>query len=114
MLTKDQIFKAAKLKTEKVSVPEWGGDIVVTELSGRDREKWESEVMSISDDGTAKLDGTSNVRAKLIALTVIGDDGKRVFDDSDAGKIGGLPSSGILKVFEVAARLSGLDGAEGK
>ena len=103
MLTRDQILSSGKLKTEVVDIPEWGGEVTVTELTGRERDAWEASIMSDGDKVNME-----NVRAKLAVRTVVGKNSKRVFTDEDIEVVGNLSAAALSKIFNVASRLSGL------
>ena len=45
VLSKEQILQADDLKTETVEVPEWGGDVLLRELRGRERDAFEEGSM---------------------------------------------------------------------
>ena len=104
MLTRDQILKTGgSLKRETVDVPEWGGKVIVTELTGRERDSWEDSVL----DEDEKM-SRDNIRAKLIVRAVIDEDGNRIFKDDDADAVGDLSGAAISSLFSVASKLSGL------
>ena len=44
MLTKDQILKSDDLPSEEVSVPEWGGSVMVRSMTGYERDQFEQSV----------------------------------------------------------------------
>jgi hypothetical protein len=50
----------------------------------------------------------ANVRAKVVTRCVVGDDGNRLFTDSDVVALGGKSAAALERVYAVAARLSGL------
>ena len=52
-LTRDEILGADDLKTESVKVPEWGGTVLVRELTGAERDEWEASV--VKTNGTTTL-----------------------------------------------------------
>lgn len=106
VLNKEQILKADDLKTETVSVPEWGGDVLVRALSGTERDRFES--MIVSGQGRNQKVNTENVRAKLVALVAVGEDGKRLFSDADVAALGKKNAAPLERVFKVGMRLSGL------
>jgi hypothetical protein len=109
----DAILKASALKTEEVSVPEWadpetGADtVLVRELRGRERDEWEASLAV--QRGRQMVPDVANMRAKLVARTVIGDDGEPVFSQQDVAALGELSAAALDRVFEVASRLSGLN-----
>ena len=49
-----------------------------------------------------------NVRARLVALSVVDADGARIFDERDIGALGEKSAQALERVFQVAMRLSGL------
>lgn len=106
ILSRDQILSAQDIPTETVSVPEWGGEVIVRGMTGTDRDAFEASVVSMRD-GAAKVD-MHNMRAKLVATCVIGEDGARMFTDEDVLELGKKSAQAINRVFEVAQRLSGL------
>ena len=63
LLTKEQMLAADDIKSERVEVPEWGGDVMVRGLTGTQRDAWEAS-MSVrrrQDDGPryAELPGAA-------------------------------------------------------
>ncbi len=49
-----------------------------------------------------------NIRAKLVALTVVDEQGNRIFKDEDVKWLGNKSAAALDRIFEVAQRLSGL------
>ncbi len=106
LLTRDEILQAQYLPTEQVHVPEWGGDVLVRALTGAERDAFEQSI--VDQRGKDTRMNLRNIRAKLVALTVVDGDGKRLFSDADAKLLGQKSASALDKIFEVAQRLSGL------
>lgn len=109
-LTRDAILAAAALKTEEVAVPEWGGTVLVRELPGRARDEWEASLAT--QRGRQMVPDVANMRAKLVARSVVDADGNLVFTQQDVNALGELSASALDRVFEVASRLSGLSEAD--
>lgn len=105
-LTRDAILQADDLLVGDVEVPEWGGVVRVRGLTGAERDAFESEIVELRGR-KAKLN-TQNFRAKLVARSVVDEDGQRLFSDRDAQLLGQKSASALQRVFEVAQRLSGL------
>jgi hypothetical protein len=105
-LTRDAILAAASLKTEEVDVPEWGGIVLVRELSGRERDEWEASLAV--QRGKQMVPDVANMRAKLAARCIVGADLEPVFTQQDVAALGELSAAALDRVFEVASRLSGL------
>ena len=115
-LGRDAILRAGSLKTEEVRVPEWadpdgGADVVlVRELRGRERDEWEATLAV--QRGKQMIPDVTNMRAKLAARVIVGEDLEPVFTQQDVAALGELSAAALDRVFEVASRLSGLNQAQ--
>jgi hypothetical protein len=108
-LSADQILGADDLKSEDVSVPEWGGTVRVRGMSGAARDKFESSMLKDSMDGINKDKALDNYRARLAALCLIDGEGKRLFrSEAETKRLGEKSAEALSRVAEVATRLSGL------
>ena len=106
-LSRSDILKAEDLPTEEVAVPEWGGSVLVRGLTGRERDLF--EVSMAKREGKQMVPDVNNVRAKLVAWCCVDDDGEFVFDQAgDVEALGEKSGAALNRVYEVAARLSGL------
>jgi hypothetical protein len=65
-LTKDEILGADDLKRETVDIPEWGGEVLLRELRGRERDAFEEG--SLDKQRNVSM---VNMRARLVALSAI-------------------------------------------
>jgi Phage tail assembly chaperone len=106
-LTRDAILAASALRTEDVPVPEWGGSVLVRELRGRERDEFEASLAV--QRGNRMVPDVANMRAKLVARVVVGEDGEPVFSQQDVNALGELSAAALDRVFEVASRLSALN-----
>lgn len=103
ILSKNDILKQDNLKTEVVSIPEWGGDVIVQEMTAIQRDKFEEWVMK-KDDDSAK--GT---RVAIVINTVVDENGKQVFTDLDTMDLGKKPANIIDRIASVGLELSGMN-----
>jgi hypothetical protein len=110
LLTKDAILAAVDLPTERVSVPEWGGDVLVRGLDGRDRDAFEASLV-VQAGGPVNL---ANIRARLCAACIVDEAGERLFSDADMDALGRKSGAALDRVFSVAQRLSGMTEADVK
>jgi hypothetical protein len=106
-LSRDDILKAQDCRTQEVDVPEWGGTVLVRGMTGRERDQFETSMLERGRGGRM-VPNTANTRAKVVARCVVGEDGTRLFTDADIAALGEKSGAAIDRVFEVAARLSGL------
>jgi hypothetical protein len=105
-LTRNEILKANDLDRELVPVPEWGGDVYVRAMSGAERDKFESSLtINRGKNSTMNL---ANIRAKLAAMSICDESGKRLFDEADIQALGQKSAAALQRVFVVAQRLSGI------
>jgi hypothetical protein len=106
VLSRDDVLKHSEVVTERLEVPEWGGEVIVRGMTGRERDSWEASMFE--QRGKKMIANPDNVRAKLVARCVIDEDGRRLFMDSDTDALGGLSAAPISRIYDVAARLSGV------
>jgi len=102
MLSKGDILSREDLTRELVDVPEWDGQVYVRTMTGAERDAFE---MALSNGGTGRVTMT-NIRARLAALTVCDEKGKRLFEEGDAAALGGKSAAALDRIFAVAQRLN--------
>jgi len=95
MLSKDLLFKTA-FKTKKVTVS--GGTITIREFTTADREQFEKYV---SGDKIGP-----SIKAKLIVMSTINENGSNFFGDDDIDKISQLPSTLTESLFTQILKLN--------
>jgi hypothetical protein len=110
ILSKKDILAAVDIKTETVSVPEWGGEVLVQGMTGTQRDAFEASIVHL--EGKKAAADLANIRAKLVALSVVDEEGDLLFDESDVEALGEKSAVALQRVFEVAQRLSGLTQAD--
>jgi hypothetical protein len=106
-LSRDDVLKADDRVTEEVVCPEWGGSVLVRGMTGRERDSWE---VSLRDQRSGqRIPGRmNNIRSQVIVRCIVDDDGARLFTDADVAALGEKSGAAIDRVYDVAARLSGL------
>ena len=103
MLTKEAILKANDSATEKVEVPEWGGEVCVRVMTAGERDAFEAEIVE-QKERNGKL--TPNLRAKLAALCICDEHGKRLFGRGDVEALAQKSAAALQRVFNVAQRIN--------
>ncbi len=106
-LSKDQILEADDLQNQEVDVPEWGGTVYVRSMTGADRDAFEASMVTVNPDGSRTPD-MRNLRAKLVALTLVDEAGNRLFEVADIPRLALKSAAALERVFEAAQRLNGL------
>lgn len=104
LLTADQILAADDMVYEVVEVPEWGGKVRVKALTATDRDDFESSM--IKGTGKNQRVSTENIRAHLVARTIVDKNGKILFQKTQIDALGKKSAAAMDRVYEVASRLS--------
>lgn len=105
-LSREDILGASDLQYEDVEVPEWGGTVRLRGLTGSERDEFEAGIVRRRGrDVEANL---QNIRAKLVSLAAVDEDGKRLFSEADVAALGRKSARALDRLFSVAQRLSGL------
>lgn len=106
LLSKEAILAVQDTATELVEVPEWGGAVRVRGLTGSERDAFESEV--VQRNGRDVRTNTRNIRARMVVMSVVNEDGSRMFSYHDIEALGEKSARALDRIFGVAMRLSGL------
>jgi hypothetical protein len=103
LMTREEILSKSVLKSAIVSVPEFGGDIRVTEMSGAMRDAWEQSLQE--RDASKRM---VSPRAKLVVATAVDDNGNALFTDKDVDRVSKLSSKALDRICNAAQRLNKL------
>jgi hypothetical protein len=112
ILNKTQIQAASDLETQDIEVPEWGGTVRLKSLTGAERDRFEASVMRGQGKNTTV--NMENMRAKLVAQSAIGEDGKPLFTEEDLKWLGEKSAKALNRLFTAAQQLSGLSDTDVK
>jgi hypothetical protein len=99
LLTREQILAAEDLPPQSVPMPEWGGDVLVREMTLADRLVYEAEI--------AKDEGRHAIAA-LLALCVVDKAGAALFTAADIPALERKNPTALLRLLKVAQGLNGL------
>ena len=105
-LTKEAIFAVEDLRSERIDVPEWGGYLYIRTLKGWERDQFEQSMFE--GIGKTRKQKFENLRARLVALTVVNAKGERLFTAKEAKLLGEKSASALDKCFSVAQELNGM------
>jgi hypothetical protein len=101
-LGRDAILSADDRPVELIAVPEWGGDVAVRGCTAAERDSWEAHVLKGRDTATPMI------RAALVVRCLVDDAGVRLFADADADAVAAKSARAVDRLYDVAARLSGI------
>ena len=112
LLNKEQIKSVSDLETQDIEVPEWGGVVRLKSLTGAERDRFEASV--VQGQGRNTTVNMQNLRAKLVAQSAIGEDGKPLFTEEDVKWLGEKSAKALNRLFNAAQTLSGLSESDVK
>ncbi len=102
MLTRANILEAKDLETATVAVPEWGGDAIVRLLTGTER-----HTLYAKANAGGKFD-MAVFSSLLVTMTLVDDQGVRLFADDEVAIIAGKPWKVVERIFDAAEKLNQL------
>ena len=105
--TKASILAAmasAQLQTVTVPVPELGGDVRISEISGLARDA----LYAKQSDGEKRP--LSLQQADLIIATAVDETGAPLFDETDVDRLRGMKAEILDRLATAAAKINGLGG----
>lgn len=103
-LSRDEILQANDRPIEKVEVPEWGGHVFVQSMSGNDRDKMELRLTQMK--GNDPSERFSNLRALVVSLCVVDNNGKHLFSEKDVDELGKKSATALDRVFQKSSAIS--------
>lgn len=103
MLTKEQLL-ASKIDLEEVKLD--GGTVFVRGMTATERDQWEQLVLY--QRKKSPTESCDQFRAALVVRTVCNDKGERLFSDKEIEAVGKMSAKIVDKLWDVAARLSGI------
>lgn len=107
MLTRDAILGQVQFATEVVDVPEWGGELLVREMSAFERDRFE-QLQNRFNAGEAM----PSVMAQVVSWCAVDENGKALFTVKDVDGLGRLSAAPVQRVFKAIVRLSALGGLQ--
>lgn len=109
ILAREDILGATDLVCEMVSVPEWGGCVIVKTLTAQGRDEFEQAVFGADQDKSIRM---RNIRARTLSLCLVDDQGQRLFTEADIVALGEKSAKAMDRAFSVCQRLNALTEAD--
>lgn len=110
LLSREQILESNDIETRDVEVPEWGGSVRIRMLSGRDRDAFEAS--TVETKGNKRVQNLENLRARLVALCVVDENGALLFSKKDVHHLGLKSAAALDRVFSACRELNGMTEAD--
>jgi len=108
LISREELLAATALPEETVDLPELGPDkqVRMRGLTGAQRDSWEASLITFK--GNDRRVNARNARARLISMSAVDEQGKRLFSPADIEALGNLSAKIIQRLYEVALRVSGV------
>lgn len=105
LLSKAGISAVRDLERVTVSVPEWGGEVLLQVPTVADFEAWNTS--RINESGEFESVGA---RSSLVAICLVDERGERLFSDAESDELAKKSWAVIDRLFEKCKQLAGVDG----
>jgi hypothetical protein len=105
-LSRDAILGADDRRYEIVEVVEWGGAVKLRSLTGTERDDFEAK--SVVGKGENQRMNYRNMRARLVTLSAVDEQGEPLFNQADVIKLGSKSAAALDRLFDAARKLSGI------
>lgn len=112
---RDRILKSEDLDREKLDVPAWGGEVLIRELTGFERDKltdlyMDAQVADPANPGELKQLIPKDYRSRICQMAIIDPDGSQVFSEADIEALQQKSARTIDLVSQAITRLSKMQG----
>jgi hypothetical protein len=104
-LSRDDIVKAQDIKPEPVAVPEWGGSVLMRCGTGDERDDYETSIWAGKGENRELV--VKRMRAKLVSMAIVDEDGKRLFSEEDIVTLSRKNGKVIGRLFDIAQSMWG-------
>lgn len=109
MLTRDQILNASDRPQIAVPVAEWGGEVMLTALSVKDRAAilgdW-SRLSAIQKEGGDIIAAMLETKLRLVALSITDETGTPLFTEQDVEALARKSEAAISPIADAAIQLN--------
>lgn len=107
ILTKAQILAANDVKRVKLEVPEWGGEVYISTMTGTARDEFETGVLATQRGGKV-----GDARARMAAATLTDEKGNLLFTYEDIEELGKKSQLALDRVVSASQKLNKMTNAD--
>lgn len=107
LLGRTDILSADDRKYEDVPCPEWGGDVRVRSMTGRQRDTFEAGL--IEQRGNDRKLNMRDARARMIVMCAVDESGSLLFSADDLGKLTAKSAKPLDRLFDACKTLAGMN-----
>ena len=102
LLNKEAILGAKDTHQEVVHVPEWGGSVCIRAMTGAERDDFRAAIEGAETSLVGKFE------APLLALTLVDEEGKRLFSIDDVEALRAKSATVLDRLAQIALRVNGM------
>ena len=107
LLTKNAILDTEARTYKTIHIEEWGGDLRLRSLVGRERDAYEQS-LSVTRGNKTKPN-LENFRARMVALCAVDEAGDLLFTNHvDMAALGEKNAGGLFKAYKACQELNGM------
>lgn len=104
--SKALILGAQDLPVEELEMPEWGCWVRVKSLTASERDNFEADINR--SNGRDVRINLHNIRAKLVAATLVDEEGRPLFSLADVEALGQKSARALDRIFTKAQEMAGM------
>ncbi len=108
LLSAAQIIQSSDIPREVVSCPEWGGNVLIKGMTGRERDAFEAESIKSRKPGDPVEVSFENIRSRLLVRCIVDENDVPLFPENNMQMLSKKSAIPLDRCFAVAQRLSGL------
>lgn len=107
---RDAILSLDDRKYATVHVPEWGGHVMLRGITAGERDRWESQAVTITGQGKNQVRNVKgNLRASLLVLSIVDPTTKQpMFTRADVDALAAKSAAAMDRLYDKARDLSGM------
>ena len=106
MSLRDAILNCEDLPLEAVEVSEWNTTVYVRNMTGTERDAYETSLLAKQD--MTNEERLKDMRAALVVLCTVDEDGVRIFSDNDVEAVGAKSANALDKIVMAIRKHNGL------
>lgn len=108
LLTKEQILAKRDRATRYVELPEIGGSVKIRALKSAELSGWQASLLD-PRTGEPCIKRQKQARERLVAISVIDENGNLIFGKDDLESLNRLENSVIGRIATAAKEINGID-----
>ena len=106
ILNMKQILSADDLESQTMTIPEWGGEVIIRTMTEADRSKIEASV--IQQNGSNQSVNMERYKVKIVVASLVDEEGKRLFTQKSIDALRQKSARPINRIVNAAQKLNGI------